>query len=409
MTRAPVFIVGSPRSGTTWLYHLLLSAGGFAIYRFEAHVFNTLGPRFGGFRQRKNREAFLSRWLKSEYFFRSGLDESSFSSRVLEECRSSGDFLRLLMESIATDQGASRWAECTPESILYMAEIQASFPDALFVHIVRDGRDVASSLARQRSIRPLPLGQSRELVAAALYWEWMTQKGRAGAAMLGTSYMEVRFADLVTNPRETLAVIGQFINHPMHYERILSAGIGSVSKPNTSFQSEVRGGQFQPVERWRTAYSEQELKLVESLIGDQLAEMGFELATSPQEHSRDAISGTIRALYRTRFKSRTWLKSHTPLGRYFVDTTLLDYRLRDDDVEETLRPALHRDVIRALVGSDSGDWHRDGELWVRQQPARRARLPLIESHRPTRDRAVACFKREKSGPGEDPSAAAPRH
>ena len=37
---APVFVVGSPRSGTTLLYHMLLSAGRFAIYRAETHVFN---------------------------------------------------------------------------------------------------------------------------------------------------------------------------------------------------------------------------------------------------------------------------------------------------------------------------------------------------------------------------------
>ena len=46
-SRAPVFVVGSPRSGTTLLYHMLLSAGRFAIYRAETHVFNVLVPRFG--------------------------------------------------------------------------------------------------------------------------------------------------------------------------------------------------------------------------------------------------------------------------------------------------------------------------------------------------------------------------
>ncbi len=353
MNRSPVFIIGSPRSGTTWLYHLLLSAGGFAIYRFESHVFNTLGPRCGGFKRRKDREAFLRRWLKSEYFLRSGLDETSFSNTIREHCRTSGDFLRLLMEGIAIDQGAWRWAECTPESILYIPEIQTHFPDALFIHIVRDGRDVAASLAKQRSIRPLPVGQSRDLVAAASYWEWMTEKGRAHAAMLGPRYMEVQFGDLATNPKETLTTIGHFIDHPMDYARILSAGIGSVSKPNTSFNAELQGGHFQPVDRWRKAYSERELTLIESLIGHQLSEMGFELATSPRERSVNIVERTARVLYRARFASRTWLKSNTPLGRYFVDTTLLDYRLRDDEVEPTLRPALHRAAVRALVSSDS--------------------------------------------------------
>ena len=37
-SKAPVFVLGSPRSGTTYLYHVLLSAGNFAIYRAESEV-----------------------------------------------------------------------------------------------------------------------------------------------------------------------------------------------------------------------------------------------------------------------------------------------------------------------------------------------------------------------------------
>lgn len=349
MTRPPVFIVGSPRSGTTWLYHLLLSAGGFAIYRFESHVFNSLGPRFGGFRRRKDRQAFLNRWLTSEYFLRSGLEANRFAEKVLEECSSPGDLLRLLMESIAADQGANRWAECTPECILYLPEILTSFPEALILHIVRDGRDVAASLARQKSIRPLPLGQSPDLVAAALYWEWTTQHGRAQAGTLGSHYMEVRFSDLVANPVDTLSSIGQFIDHPMDYERVLSSGIGSVKTPNTSFSGELHQGQFQPIERWRTSYSPNDLRLIETLIGNHLTVMGFKLACPASERVMGPSLGLTRLLYRLRFISRTWLKSSTPLGRYFVDTSLLDYRLPDAEAEPTLRPGLHRETIQALV------------------------------------------------------------
>ena len=48
--KAPVFVLGCPRSGTTVLYHMLLSAGGFAVYRAESNVFNLLVPRFRGMR-----------------------------------------------------------------------------------------------------------------------------------------------------------------------------------------------------------------------------------------------------------------------------------------------------------------------------------------------------------------------
>jgi len=44
---APVFVLGCGRSGTTLLYHMLLSAGNFAVYRVESNVINLLEPRFG--------------------------------------------------------------------------------------------------------------------------------------------------------------------------------------------------------------------------------------------------------------------------------------------------------------------------------------------------------------------------
>ncbi len=44
---APVFVLGCGRSGTTLLYHMLLSAGNFAVYRVESNIINLLEPRFG--------------------------------------------------------------------------------------------------------------------------------------------------------------------------------------------------------------------------------------------------------------------------------------------------------------------------------------------------------------------------
>ncbi|HSM18215.1 MAG TPA: sulfotransferase, partial [Gemmatimonadales bacterium] len=96
-SRPPVFIVGSPRSGTTWLYHLLLSSGDFAIYRTESRVFDVIGPRFGGLRRRSDRALFLSKWLAGELFYRSGLDADDLTANVLEFCRSAGDLQRILM------------------------------------------------------------------------------------------------------------------------------------------------------------------------------------------------------------------------------------------------------------------------------------------------------------------------
>src|SRR5258708_38440027 len=91
---APVFVLGSPRSGTTLLYDMLLSAGGFAVYLAESNVFNLLMPRFGNLRSRSNRDQLMEAWLNSRLFLASGLDRNHIRNRVLEECRNGGHFLR---------------------------------------------------------------------------------------------------------------------------------------------------------------------------------------------------------------------------------------------------------------------------------------------------------------------------
>jgi len=55
---APVFVLGCVRSGTHLLYHMLLSAGDFAVYRTESNALNLLEPRFGSLGVRRNQETF---------------------------------------------------------------------------------------------------------------------------------------------------------------------------------------------------------------------------------------------------------------------------------------------------------------------------------------------------------------
>ena len=83
LNKRPVFIVGSPRSGTTLLHHMLVSSGGFALYRTESGVFAILGPRFGDLSVRRNREQLMEHWLRSDLFMLTGLDSEYIRARIL--------------------------------------------------------------------------------------------------------------------------------------------------------------------------------------------------------------------------------------------------------------------------------------------------------------------------------------
>jgi len=307
---APVFVVGAPRSGTTLLYHMLLSAGGFAQYRAETHIFTSLGPRFGGLRSSKDVERALEVWLDSDCHTLSGLDREPLETAIRERTRCTGDFLRTIMDSMVAAQRAKRWAESTPAHVLHMQQIRAQIPGALFIHVIRDGRNVATSLAKQGWIRPLPFDRDRPVTAAAAYWFWLVQRGRAEGMRVGPAYLEVRYERLVQAPEEALDPIARFIGQPLDYAAIRRVGVGSVARPNTSFPDAADGY----LARWREQLSERDAAAVSRMIAPLLSVLGYSAGTD--------AGGAVdwrRAAYMARFSVRDALKRTNLLSRRVTD------------------------------------------------------------------------------------------
>jgi hypothetical protein len=310
---APVFVIGCHRSGTNLLYDILMSAGGFAVYRSSSPVYSTLIPLSGGLAVAKNREKMMQLWLRSKQFRRSGLEPDEVRSQIQDNCRNGGDFLRIVLGEIARHGSATRWAVYDPDNILHIPTIKREIPDALFVHIVRDGRDTALSLNKMRGVRPLWWDRTRDLFAVALNWQWTVRKGRQYGQSFPDDYTEVHYEDLVNDPRQTLARLGAFLDHDLDYDRIQNAGIGRVSNPNTTWKEESPA-QFHPVNRWKEKLSERDIAALEMLIGDCLQEFGYSLAA--KNRHQDVWLTLMRVLYPPYFEAKLSLKSNTPLGRF---------------------------------------------------------------------------------------------
>jgi len=314
-SRAPVFVLGCGRSGTKMLYHTLLSAGGFAVYHAESNAFNLIGLRFGNLANIENRRALLDHWLRSKLFYRSGLTREEIEPQILNHCRNGADFLRILMETIARKQGVERWAESTPLHLLYLPQIKKLFPNALVIHIIRDGRDVTASLHRIGWIRPLPWDRARAFLVPAIYWRWMVNKGRRHGKSLGADYMEVHYEDVVQNPRETLARIGKFIEHDLDYDRIQQVALGSVNNPNSSFRGDGKETEAATIGRWKRMFTPAEVRDLESSIGNLLVDTGYALETPAAERHSPLSVHFMNFLYPLYFDFKIWLKSDTPLAR----------------------------------------------------------------------------------------------
>jgi Sulfotransferase family len=310
--------MGCHRSGTNLLYDMLLSSGGFAIYRGILPIYETLIPRFGSLQSRAHREKLVGTWLLSKGFRRTGLEAAQLSTRIVNDCRTGGDFFRIVMDAVAENQHMQRWAAYDPDNVMHVEQIKREIPNALFLHIIRDGRDIALSLKKMGGFAPLPWdrGATESLVATALYWQWMVQCGRSGGRKFPADYIEIRYEDLVSTPRETLARLGGFIDHDLDYDRIQRAGLGRVSDTNSSFREEGAQREINPLGRWRERLSQADVAAIEGTVGESLQENGYELSLPAEERRLGLRLSSMRATYPAYLSGKSWLKAQTPLGRF---------------------------------------------------------------------------------------------
>jgi hypothetical protein len=93
--------------------------------------------------------------------------------------------------------GADRWGDKTPTAVFQLAQIRRVFPDAVVIHMLRDGRDVV------RSFLDAGFAQ-RSIERAAGRWVAAVRAARAFGERHPGQFVEVRYEDLVSAPEETI-------------------------------------------------------------------------------------------------------------------------------------------------------------------------------------------------------------
>jgi hypothetical protein len=198
-------IVGVPRSGTTLLRFMLDSHPNLAIppetgfLAWPLHWLTMFAPREGLFR------AITRLPFKSGPWADFGLRAREFRQQLRQiEPFDLGDGLRAFYRLYAEQQNKPRYGDKTPLYCKHMKSIEAFLPEAHFVHIIRDGRDVALSL------RPMPFAPAKDIPSLAVYWRMLIQRARRTGSQCG-AYMEVRYENLVQDPAAVLGSICSFI------------------------------------------------------------------------------------------------------------------------------------------------------------------------------------------------------
>jgi hypothetical protein len=272
----PIFIIGVPRSGTTLLRVLL-----------DSHPNIACGPESPWLARTdlsiKNMYQFMA---NNQFGF---VKNYGVSEEVLRQ-ETSGYIDRLYL-AYARSRGKSRWAEKTPDHSLDIPFLFELFPHARFIHIVRDGRDVACSTAilseERKKISPwhsenilLSDGEvvSNTLQNAALRWKMWNQK--IEAELKKCNHVMIRYEDLIEKPEFELRRVMDFVGEAFN------TGILSFMKLKHDYpkwewgSTDVKksgGISDRSIARWRKQLNENDIVEIESLIGDTLIHYGYQL------------------------------------------------------------------------------------------------------------------------------------
>jgi hypothetical protein len=265
------FVVGSGRSGTTLVRVMLDSHPDMAI---PPEAFFPLEPPSAWFRDGRldvgtavggiEREAWFSDW---------DLAPGAFAkAAAAADPRTYAELIRCLFGTYAAGQDKARYGSKTPQHVLSVTRLAELFPESRFVHVVRDGRDVATSFL------DVHFGPS-DMASAASLWRHRVSRGRADGTALGSGrYMECRFEDLLADPEATLRQVCAFLDLRFdmavlhHHERdpMAMAGVGgryyneNATKPLTS-----------GLRDWRRQMSRSDVLLFESIAGGSLDAFGY--------------------------------------------------------------------------------------------------------------------------------------
>lgn len=200
-----------------------------------------------------------------------------------------GEALRVFYSLYAERFGKVRWGDKTPLYVRRIMYIQKLLPEAHFLHVVRDGRDVALSNKK------LWFGPN-SIEEAAERWQLWINHARKQARYLEW-YKEIRYEDLVTDTEPVLKDICQFLELPwnplmLDYHLTAEKRMDEINRnaQSPSGEGTMRGAdriaihsltnkppQRGRIGRWKNEMSEPDRKRFEELAGELLDEFGYEV------------------------------------------------------------------------------------------------------------------------------------
>ena len=284
--RRPVpFVVGMNRSGTT-LLRMMLDAHPELTIPPETHFVPDLIK--AAREDSATPESALAAMKSAREWDDFGFSDEEMLGRLraLAEIKP-GPAVRTFYAAYTDQQGKPRWGEKTPTYVQKMRLIQRALPEARFIHVIRDGRDVALSVL-DRTVRDLTAAD------IARRWQKKITKAREDSPKLD-HYVEVRYEDLILDTEPVLRHVCEFIELPWddallsYHERSADrlremaralpaegrAKELSVERRMATHEMTTKPPSADRVARWRTQMTDEQRQQFETVAGGLLDQLGY--------------------------------------------------------------------------------------------------------------------------------------
>jgi hypothetical protein len=196
-----------------------------------------------------------------------------------------GEAIAAIFEAYADRAGKPRSGDKTPMYMRHLSLLERLFPDAQYVHLVRDGRDAALSfLEMPEGTFTRTWAHPTTAVQFACMWRKEVSDARALGRRAGPErYLEVRYEQLVADPGGVVSAICEFAGIP--FEHGMLAYTGSVDVSDKPHQQRLLRPPTTGVRSWREDMAPADVAAFESVAGALLHELGYD-ATSPRSSVR---------------------------------------------------------------------------------------------------------------------------
>jgi hypothetical protein len=241
--------------------------------------------RYGDLGDDANVHRLISDISRERFFVRSGRNWGFVFDPVRAagavRTRTYAGVLDAIFGQLAAHNGMDRWGDKTPQYNDDLGVLRQLFPDAQFVHMVRDGRDVSLS------IRLTGFGPKNACECAEDWANALASIDAFTRQLPPDQFLEVRYEDLTKDPSATLERLGRFLGIDDADGRVASyirAHVTAEVKSNNS-------------EKWRRALPAGEIARFEGVAGSWLARYGYALV---HEGAAPVPGVAARAYWRAR-------------------------------------------------------------------------------------------------------------